>query len=236
LETSHEYEVFIAGESVDLCIPDEFAIDQDGWTSWLNNTPKLQNTQHGVFPATQEAQYDYLESIRSKESFTLLICRKSDRAPVGTISLKAIDLSFRRAEIAIMVGAPEKLSLPGVAALEAMALITAHGFEEMGLMRIHAGQAFPSLKGWNQLLEIIGYRPEGISRNAFRRGHKYSDVITISCLYDDYLRLKKHRGEYWPGGKNVRVLIKNQPKVSFGEKLQKFIDENADDHFSYLFE
>ena len=76
-----------------------------------------------------------------------------------------------------MIGKKEKLVLPGLVSLEAVALLTEHGFTQVGLQRIYGSQAFPGLKGWNKLLELIAYQTDGIHRNDFRRGN-YENLYT----------------------------------------------------------
>jgi RimJ/RimL family protein N-acetyltransferase len=235
-EKTRQYKVFLEGETVDLCIPSEEAILLDGWADWFNNIPSLQNTVHGIFPNHIKDQLAVLELSSQKNKIVLLVCRKKDHHAIGVISLQNIDLALRQAEIAIMIGRPEKITLPSISALEAMALISEHGMKEVGLHKIHAGQAYPGLEGWNKLLEVIGYRVDGISRSAFRRGHLYSDVLLISLLHDDYKRLIDHRGIYWPSIKHIMEVLRKQPKTSFAEKLDNSISTISNEHFKYLFE
>jgi RimJ/RimL family protein N-acetyltransferase len=230
------YELFIEGELVDLCIPNTSAIDNDGWHSWFNKISDLQYTGHGIFPNTRAKQEAFLQNLDDNQRLVLLVCKKTDKSAVGVVSLENIDLTFRQALFAINIGIPEKLASPGLAALEAVALISEHGFKELGLNRIHGGQAYPGLRSWNQLLEIIGYQTDGIERKAMRRGNQYYDKLEISLLYDDYLELLDHRGGLWPSLSEIKKLLKKQPSISFAEKLDDEIIKIRKDHFKYLFE
>ena len=230
------YELFIEGELVNLCIPNSSAIENDGWHTWFNKISDLQYTNHGIFPNTRENQELFLKNLDKKESIVLLVCTKTDNSAVGVVSLQALDLTFRQALFAINIGAHEKLAIPGLAALEAVALISEHGFKELGLNRIHGGQAYPGLKSWNKLLEIIGFQVDGIERKAMRRGNKYYDKLEISILYEDYLKLVNHRGSLWPSIAEVKKLLKKQPSISFAEKLEKEMFQIKRNHFKYLFE
>lgn len=230
------YKLFISGELVDLCIPDLNAIELDGWGDWFNNIDANQNTTHGVYPNFYENQVDYLQSLHKKDKIVLLVCRKEDRVAVGVVALQNIDMNAREALWAIMIGDTEKLSLPGLAALEAAAMISEHGFKELGLQRIYGGQAFPALKGWNKLLELIGYQVDGIHRNAHNRGNKYTDRLYISCLYKDYLQIIESRKHFWPGSSEVKKLLRKQPKKSYAEKLDEITTKIKKEHFSFLFE
>jgi RimJ/RimL family protein N-acetyltransferase len=230
------YKIFIEGETINLCLPSEDAIYKDGWADWFNDIPSLQNSVHGVFPNFVSNQLAVLNGVEEQKIVALLICRKTDNIALGIVSMQQIDLSFRQAEIAIMLGEPKKLNMPSISALEAMALITKHGFCEMGLQRIYAGLAFPSLAGWNKMLEIIGFQTDGLARESFRRGHKYTDTALISCLYSDYCKLNKYRSSYWPGAKEIMKLIRKQPKQSYAEKVATNLQKIREEHFVYLFE
>ena len=123
-----------------------------------------------------------------------------------------------------MIGKKENLILPGLISLEAVALLTEHGFTQVGLQkRIYGSQAYPGLKGWNKLLELIAYQTDGILRNNFRRGNSLSNTVHISCLYEDYLSIIKKRKFFWPGTKVIKSLIRKQPTESYAEKLDKLI-------------
>ena len=230
------YELFIEGQLVNLCIPNISAIENDGWHTWFNKIADLQHTSHGIFPNTRENQELFLKNLDKKQNIVLLVCDKSDSSAVGVVSLNDIDLTFRQALFAINIGAPEKLAIPGLAALEAVAMISEHGFKELGLNRIYGGQSYPGLKSWNKLLEIIGYQVDGIERKAIRRGNNYYDKLEISLLYEDYLKLVKHRGGLWPSVAEVHKILKKQPSISFAEKLDNEMFQAKKEHFKYLFE
>ena len=202
----HTYSRFYAGESIDLCVPSERAVLEDGWADWLNDQETCKYLDHGVFPNHAENQIDFLEGLQKRERFALLICAKDTGRAIGVISLSAIDFRKSSAQISLVVGKPLKGLAGGMAPLEAMALVTRHGFEVMGLNRIWAGQVFPGLSAWNRLLEAIGYRTEGILRDAFKRGHRRDNTAVISCLYDNYQAICVRRGALWPGAQAMRDL------------------------------
>jgi RimJ/RimL family protein N-acetyltransferase len=203
-------DVFIAGETIDLCVPQES--DLAVWTSWFNNPRVTKLLAQGQYPHSIEQQAEFLRGLRKGDRFAVMIRRKSDRKLLGTISLSKINMSDRSAQISLVV--PTIPRDAPLASLEAMALVSQHGFEKLGLDRIYAGQAFPSLIGWNQRLEIIGYKTDGLLRRAFVKGRLVSDVARISLIVDDYLELCKRRGgDLWPGDKKARAMIKLMPEA-----------------------
>lgn len=224
------------GESIDLCIPSSLAIEEDKWASWFNKTEQLQFTGHGVFPNTRDKQAIILKDCAKTDRIVLLVCRKDNQKAIGVISLQNIDQRIKQAEIAIMIGEQTELPLASLSSLEAMALISAHGMDQLGLNRIWAGQVYPGLAGWNKLLEVIGYKAEGIHRQAFLRGHQYSDLVHIALNYEDYCKIVDKRGLLWPGIKEIKRVLRKQPARSFSDKLNTQIDSLADEHFTYLFD
>ena len=231
------YFPFIEGEFIDLCIPNEKAIWEDSWADWFNNTSELQATQHGIFPNYRSTQESILSSLGGDRSkIVLLICGKNSDIAVGVVSLQNINFQSKSAEIAINASSPNKGNTHPFFRLEAMALIAQHGFEEVGLTRIYGGQVYPALKSWNKMIELIGFKSEGVLKKSFIRGQKVQDIVCISCLYSDYLALKKIRGSLWGSYKLIKRSMKRQPKIPFADVLSNKLVELEEDHFSFLFE
>jgi [ribosomal protein S5]-alanine N-acetyltransferase len=57
---------------------------------------------------------------------------------------------------------------------EAVKAITKYGFDELGLIRIHAS-TFPQSKASMRVLEKAGYKFEGVLRKNIKKGDKYID-------------------------------------------------------------
>jgi len=240
--TKRTYKVFIEGQLINLCIPNEEAIELDGWVDWFNNLENLENTCHGIFPNTPHNQKKILREIKNQlieaqnqKNLVLLVCEKKNNQAFGVVSLQSIDFSNKSAEIGINIGNPGLSSMPSMASLEAMALVADHGFKLMGLNRIYGGQAYPNLLGWNKLLEIIGFKAEGITRKSFKRGHDVSDTVLIACNYDDYLILRSIRGSLWGDISVIKKALKNQPKKSFTQKINESLLEIENEHFEYIY-
>lgn len=229
------YEVFIEGELIDLCIPSVTAINEDGWAEWFNNIDELQASGHGIFPNHTSSQHKILESLFNDQTrIVLLICQKISQKAFGVVSLQNINFQSRSAEIAINASGKDKTSAHPLSTLEAMALITQHGFEQLGLNRVYGGQAFPILENWNKAIELIGFRTEGITRNSFVRGHNVFDTALISCSYENYVNLSKMRGTLWGSSKIIRKAMRRQPKVSFTHLISDQLKKLESDYFRFL--
>lgn len=225
------YTVFIAGETIDLCVPSKLAIEKDGWTNWFNDPVVCENMYRGVFPHFESEQYEFLDSLKDKSRFVVMIKPKKLNKVIGVISLSSIEFERRSAQIAIVIG--DRATITGsLFALEAMALVTEHGFDKLGLDRIWAGQAYPEHSRMIKFLEILAYRTEGISRKAFVKGRRVGDIANIACLYQNYAKLKNERnGAIWPGNAEFKKLVRKLPKQGFVEQLNMLMLNIERDYF-----
>jgi len=229
---SNPYEVFLSGETIDLVIPNEHAIEVDGWHRWFNDPNVTRYSDHGAFPNTIENQRRILTSFTAPDSrlLALLIQPKGQQNVVGIVSLSNISTLHRSAETAVIVnnrtGGTGRLFY----GLEAKARITEHAFETMGLERVSGAQARP-LAAWQCYQVLFGFRPEGIKRDAFRRGYHVEDSILSSCTLADYLKVKEARGgAYWPGREKLLELARNLPKQSIADQVAAAIDGAVADY------
>ena len=230
----HPYDIFIKGELIDLCSVNEAEIKNGRWVSWFNNIAELQNSSHGVFPNNRKIQKKILDKFLSNEELGLFIVSKKGQL-AGIISLGNIDRFSGIALWALMIAEPTKLPYLTFSALEAVALLAEHGFKELGLKRIYGGQAYPELRGWNKMLESIGFVTEGFEKYGFRRGQNYRDYVKISITYDDYSSIVKSRGSLWSNLKQMRKIIKDLPKKSFADKLVSYWKNEKKAHFKKIF-
>lgn len=236
IKTRNNYENFLDGEIINLCVPNERAITKNGWSEWFNDIKNLTATQHGIFPNNKAKQFSILNSLAiDKSKILLMVCDKSSKDAFGVISLQNIDFQQKSAEVAINISKTSKQITSPFATLEAMALITEHAFETVGLKRIYGGQAYPQLASWNKMMEIIGFKSEGIARKSFVRGQNIQDKVFFACHYSFYLKLKASRGSLWGSLKIIKSAMAKQPKKSFAEKLDKKISKEEKSHFNFLF-
>jgi RimJ/RimL family protein N-acetyltransferase len=231
-----DYEIFLAGETIDLVIPNRLAIDRDGWHSWFNDPEVTRYSDFGHYPNTPELQVSYMESVQGTGSnrLALLIRPVSVDRVVGVASLSNIHPIHRAAETAVVIGDRGDTRGALFWGLEAKALLTQHAFETLGLERVGGSQAMP-LADWQRLQALFGFRPEGIKRRAFRRGHESINTVTSSCTYQDYLAVKEARdGAYWPGKEKLLELMRELPKESIAESVEQAINEAVDGYLKQV--
>ncbi len=209
-----ETQTFLEGTVVNLCIPDIDRDVYDGhWHEWFNDPKITEYLIHGVHPLSckQEAAI-VKEEIERSDSILLTIRQKSSGKHIGVISLKRIDHLNRNAEIGLVMGPYRILG----AALEAMALMTQHGFDRLNLEKIYASQ-HEGLWKWVNTLELIGYRIEGFRQNfGIRNGLSYG-VISTGVTAGQFNSLKDARGG--------NVLLPSVEKLCQQRRKENLVDE-----------
>ncbi len=215
--------IFIQGESIDLCVPndDDFNI----WYTWFNSKHITRFLEQGKIPNSKYLQIEYYKKSIENGRFVVVIKGKEGNL-LGVISLSEINYERSSCQIALVCPVVSRESR--FAALEAMALVTDHAFIRLGIERVWASQVFPELKKWTQKLEIIGYKVDGFGRKSFRHGIDVSDSVNISIIKSEYLELSSRRsGSIWPGkhtAEKMLMALKKQPILAI--KLHKIIKES----------
>jgi len=227
-----DLDVFIKGENINLCIPTEEFAKKSKWYSWFNNSNITKFLEQGLFPNTPEDQVEFFSSQKSVRLMLIITYKKEY---MGIISLSNINLIKKSCDVAIVMDATVDRKMSPYIALEAMARITEHAFSTMGINRIEAGQHV-KLKGWQQRMELIGYKLEGLHSNKFIKGREESNSVSISCLYDDFQSIVKHRGCLWDSMENMRIRFKKLPKKAFVEMLNDFYEKDRAIYYKKIFE
>ena len=120
-------------------------------------------------------------------------------------------------------------------ALESIALLSEHAFEKLGIKRISAGQHI-KLRNWQKMMELVGYKLEGIHEKKFRKGNEVSNSITISCLFEDYEKLKKKRGKLYDGNLMFMKRIRSKKKIiPYIDLLENFFENKRKDYYNKIF-
>jgi|APSaa5957512535_1039671.scaffolds.fasta_scaffold14410_3 RimJ/RimL family protein N-acetyltransferase len=232
-----KYDIFIEGETVDLCIPvdDEDVVRQ--WSSWFNKSEITRYLSQGMYPNTVNNQKEYFDEIRnsSKKILCLLKPKKYD-GYIGVVSLSEINHIQRQCTMALVVGEKYKGPDSIFIGLEAKALITKHAIEVVGVERINSLQVV-NLKKWQNMQILFGYQVEGLLRNKFRKGNKTYDMLISSCLLEDYEKLLTARnGEFWPGKSKVFDLMRKLPEDTLIDRLMEWIANEQKKYWKLVFE
>lgn len=222
-------DVFIKGELVDLCIPtSEYARESD-WYSWFNNPKINKYLEQGMFPNTRDDEVSFFERERSKRLILIVVDKEGN--DLGVISFSFINFEKRRADIAMVLGDKQRDPLAG---LEAMARMLEHGFTTMGLQRISAGQHLKLIK-WQNLMELIGFKVEGIMEKNFIKGAERVDAIQLGVTIEDYNQIIAKRGKLWDSSEKMMERIAMLPKPQFITEMRSFFDSIRKNYYNTVF-
>jgi ribosomal-protein-alanine N-acetyltransferase len=225
-------DVFISGESIDLCIPTlEFAKNSQ-WYSWFNNKKLTRYLdEQGLFPNTADMQVEYFNSLK-QDRLTLIVSNKS--VYMGVVSLSSINMTRKTCEVATVVDPTIDIQSPYIV-LESIALITQYAFDVLGINRISGGNHM-ELSGWRRRMELLGYMVEGIKKNGFIKGREVADGVTVACVYDTYQYiLSKRGGILWDSKKQFEKRFKQLPEEDFTKKLNTFYSDEREKYYKKLF-
>jgi RimJ/RimL family protein N-acetyltransferase len=225
-------DIFIPGETINLCIPTTAFARESVWYSWFNDTQTTRYLSQGAFPNTPYLQEQFFLSQKG-DRMTLIICGR-DSQPLGVISLSSIDMIKKTCDIAIVVDVNSGKRMTPYISLEAIARVTEHGFNALGMEKISAGQHI-NLAGWQQRMELLGYRIEGIQRKKFVKGRERADTMSIGCTYEDFLEIHTHRGSLWDSMESMKRRIGGLPKEKFSVQLQSFIEKEGNKYYKNIF-
>jgi len=222
-------DVFIEGETIDLCAPsgDDLILNQ--WFRWFNKSEITKYLAQGLYPNTLGKQREYFLSTEQSSSRLVLLIRPKGLAKViGVASLSHIDYVQRQCDFAMVIG--ERTSGKGAIfyAMEAKALLTQHAFDNLGIERINSGQV-KELVRWQRWQILFGYQIEGILRNKFRKGSVVYDLYISSCILQDYNRILNSReGQFWPGKSKVFELMRELPKHTLIDELDSWLPQKQE--------
>ncbi len=227
---------FLTGDKIDLKIPTiEFAKNSN-WYQLINSKKNNRYLAHGVFPNTKDDQVEFLKNSKKQGRLVFIVTDKSNNF-IGVINLSNINLEKKSAEIALIVNLDKKVAHVSnnvLSSLESISLVTTHAFENLDINRITAGQSI-SLHKWQNLMELCGYKIEGINKKGVLKNNNFTDAIVISCQREDYEFLKKKRGSLWDSSENMLRRIKKLPKETAFYKVRKSFQEIQKNYYEKIF-
>ena len=174
------FDIFIKGELVDLVVLDEEVVEKTNWYNWFNDEENTKYMQKHYFPNTKKMQMEYFknEIENSNTKMQLGIVQKKNDSLCGVISLNDINYFNRRCEISIFIGEKSGRTLQYF--VEAAKLIIKHAFVALNMNSIYSGTIAKEID--ELMCRILGFKHEGISRQAVYKNGKYHDVYNHSLI------------------------------------------------------
>jgi RimJ/RimL family protein N-acetyltransferase len=150
---------------------------------WINDR-ELVTLSAPFEPVSLQAHERWFESIRLRDDVRIFGIRLHDGDRlVGSCQLHSIHPVHRSAELTIRIGAADARGR-GVGA-EAVRLLLRYGFEELALHRIYL-HVFDSNMPAQRLYRRVGFRREGVLREAARIDGAWIDVVVMAILRSEY--------------------------------------------------
>ncbi len=188
VNTLTHFDLFIEGKVIDLVVLNLEIIENTNWYNWFNDEETTKYMQKHYFPNTKRLQSEYFikEIEGNNKKLQLGIVYKKDQVLIGIISLNDIDYLNRKCETACVIGEKKYKDMKNF--IEAYKLIIKHGFETLNLNRIAGGTIKKELEVI--LCKFLGFKSEGILRQAVFKNGEYHDVYCHSIIYKDYKKKK----------------------------------------------
>lgn len=161
----------------------------------LTNSPEFETMIVGwSFPVSKKEQEEWFDRCKNcNDVIRYTITTELDGA-VGMIGLKDIDWKNGVASGLGMRIAKKELRTKGLAT-DAWMTLMRYAFEELRLNRIN-GSALDYNKISLHVCEKVGFKIEGVQRQAVYKNGRYVDLIIMGCLKNDYEELIE-KNHYW---------------------------------------
>lgn len=175
--------IFLTGNAISLrCLTKEDI--NKNYIHWFDDSDICKMNSHHRFPYSEESMIKYVEANNNSNSqLVLAVINKEDGDHIGNVSLQNINYINRTAEFAIIIG--EKKYWGKGVGKECGKLIIEHGFLELNLHRIYCGTLSKN-SGMIKLAETLGFKKEGVRREAEFKNGKYIDVIEFGLLKGEW--------------------------------------------------
>lgn len=146
--------------------------------SWLND-PLVRDS---LIPAVIQYVIEHCDESDARR-VDRIVCLPGSEAPIGLVSLHDLDPVTRMAELGKVIGDPAQRG-QGLAQ-EAARLIVAYGFRILNLNRVYLRTFGGNLKNI-RINERIGFRFEGVQRQAAMCHGELTDVILMGLLREEF--------------------------------------------------
>ena len=150
---------------------------------WINDRELV--TLSAPFRLVSPEEHDaWFAAVRARSGMKIfgIRLRDGDRL-VGSCQLHSIDPEHRAAELQIRIGAADARGR-GVGG-EATRLLLRYAFDELDLHRVFL-HVFEGNEPARRLYERVGFRTEGVLRQAARIEGEWVDVVLMAMLRTDY--------------------------------------------------
>jgi ribosomal-protein-alanine N-acetyltransferase len=120
----------------------------------------------------------------TKDIYLAICLNDESKKMIGYASINNIDMINRKADCGgIVIG--EKNERNGKVLIDTFLLIFEHVFNDLGIHRF-TGACLEEHKNSRIMMEMLGFKKEGIAIDAIYKEHKYHDVYNYVILDSDF--------------------------------------------------
>ena len=157
----------------------------EDYQQWLNDIEVTTHMETGKLPVSHEDLVCFIESANASDKNLLLgIYLKESGGHVGNLKLGPINWLHRNAELGIMIGSSQARGVG--AGAESIRLLLDHAFNRLNLIRVSLGVVETNIAAV-KCYEKVGFRQEGVHRNAVLSCGEKLNVIRMGILAEEYL-------------------------------------------------
>ena len=161
----------------------------------LTNSPDYEKMIVGwTLPLSKQDQENWYHSYKNTSDTIRYTIETEEDGAVGMIGLKEIDWKNGSASGLGMRIAKKDIRTKGLATDAWMTLLK-YAFEELRLNRIN-GSALSYNKASLRVCEKVGFKVEGVQRQAIYKNGEFHDLILLGVLKEDYMQLIQENN-YW---------------------------------------
>lgn len=161
----------------------------------LTNSPDFEQMIVGwSFPISKKDQEKWYQNCQNGLAKIQYVIETEQDGAVGLIGLRDLDWKNGSASGLGMRIAKREIRTRGLATDAWMTLLR-YAFNELRLNRIN-GAALSYNKASLRVCEKVGFKIEGVQREAVYKNGKYEDVVMLACLKSDYEELINNTN-YW---------------------------------------
>ncbi len=154
---------------------------------WIND-PDVTRSLLLHRPMNLQAEEAFIdETTRDEHALVVAIVNRQTDKTVGVAGLQPIDFQSRQAQFGIFIG--DRNERGKGLGTEATALVTGYAFDTLNLHRVwlHVVEANAAAI---RCYEKVGYRREGLLRDAFYREGRYWNLVSMAVLRQEFRALQ----------------------------------------------
>ncbi len=172
---------FLRGDTIDLRPLER--TDVDAILPWINDS-EVTRTLLIHRPMNREAEIEFIDRMAKGEQDVVLgIVATASGRLLGATGLNQIDTQSRQCQFGIFIG--DRAERGKGYGSEATRLITGFAFATLNLNRVWLHVTAENAAGI-KAYEKVGYRREGVLRQAFYKEGRYHDLVTMAILREEW--------------------------------------------------